>query len=131
VMFDCNKKWARIRLPSGRFLCYPLPQLHRGGTISYMAYRNKRWGRTKTYGGKLAENITQAVARDVLAYSLPLAEEQGLPVVLHVHDEIVAEVPDQDTDALSRLSALMTRGFPWSKGLPLAAEGFETTRYRK
>lgn len=77
------------------------------------------------------ENVDQAMSRDVIAAGITAAEENGYPVVLHVHDEIIAETPDSPEFSTEGLAALMTRELPWSKGLPLSAAGFETYRYRK
>lgn len=77
------------------------------------------------------ENIVQAVARDVLASGLLRAEAAGYRVCLHVHDEIIAEVPDIDEYSADGLSAIMSHNPGWTLGLPLAAAGFETLRYRK
>lgn len=124
--------WLRIRLPSGRFLCYPKVRV-RGGVISYMG-RNvytKQWGIVKTYGGKLFENIVQAIARDVLANAFAPAEAAGYEIVLHVHDELVTETPDTDAYGVEGLAQIMSTVPPWAEGLPLAAAGFETRRYYK
>lgn len=132
LMFDCNGHWLRIKLPSGRFLSYAEPRIHvKGNEISYMGWRNKQWHRTKTYGGKLCENIVQAVSRDLLAAGIVQAEERGMPVSLHVHDEIVVEVPEASEYNLADLTEIMTTAPRWAQGLPLSAEGFESMRYEK
>lgn len=126
--------WLRIRLPSGRYLCYLQPRVEEGDQITYMGVNQytRRWGRIKTYGGKLVENIVQAIARDVLAQNMSLIESCGYEIVLSVHDELLTETPD-DPSMYSHegLSAMMSHNPPWAKGLPLSAAGFETTRYRK
>lgn len=129
LTFDCNATWMRIRLPSGRFLCYALPKIMRDGTITYMSWRNKKWVRTKTYGGKLCENIVQAIARDLLGYALLLLHDRGYETVLHIHDEIVAEVPKGSN--LDEFVKVMTTKPRWAAGLPLTAEGFASERYEK
>ena len=125
--------WLRIILPSGRSLCYPAPRVDPNGQISYMGVNqfNRQWTRIKTYGGKLAENITQAVARDVLAHGMLCAEAAGYEIVLSVHDELITEVPDTREFAHVGLAYLMSKNPPWADGLPLAASGFEAHRYRK
>jgi DNA polymerase len=125
--------WLRIRLPSGRYLCYPGIECDEAGKLSYMGVNTytKKWERLKTYGGKLTENVTQAASRDVLCYGMRLAEETGYSVVLHVHDELICEVPDSSEFNAKSLEVIMATNPPWADGLPLAAQGFETYRYRK
>lgn len=125
--------WLRIRLPSGRYLCYTSPQVDDKGQISYMGVDQytRRWKRVKTYGGKIIENCTQAFARDILAHNMPAIEAEGYPIVLSVHDELLTETPDTDAFSHHRLAELMSTTPPWAQGIPLAAAGFETTRYRK
>ncbi len=121
--------WLRICLPSGRLLCYPAPKVEQEGALSYMGTR--QWTRIHTYGGKLVENITQAVSRDVLAACMPAIEAAGYPIVLTVHDEIITETDDHAAFNAAYLAALMATPPAWGEDLPLAAEGFETHRYRK
>lgn len=125
--------WLRIGLPSGRCLCYPSPAVDDGGQISYMGMHqySRKWTRLKTYGGKLFENICQAVARDVLTHNMPLIEEAGYEIVLTVHDEDITEAPDSPEFNEAELSALLANNPPWAPDMPLAAAGFETYRYRK
>jgi DNA polymerase len=124
--------WVRILLPSGRSLCYPSPQC-KDGQLSYMGTNQytRKWSRTKTYGGKLAENVTQAVAKDILAVNMPRIDKLGYKIVLTVHDEIIAETPNDPDFNVKHLAALMSEVPPWAEGLPLAAAGFECRRYRK
>jgi len=124
--------WLRVRLPSGRFVCYPCPQLD-DGKLSYMGVDqySRKWARLKTYGGKLAENITQAVARDVLAHGMKNADADGFEIVLTVHDEIITEAPDTEDYDAQRLASCMTHAPEWAAGLPLAAAGFEAYHYKK
>lgn len=124
-----------IALPSGRELIYPSPRVGEnrfgGESITFMGLGlNRKWGRIETYGGKLVENIVQATARDVLAHSMATLEAAGYPTVMHVHDEVITEVP-YGHGSVDELCALMSQGPKWSKGLPLAAEGFESTYYKK
>lgn len=125
--------WLRVRLPSGRYLCYLHPEVADDGQISYVGVDQytRQWKRIKTYGGKLVENCTQAFARDVLASSMPAIEAEGYGIVLSVHDELLAETPDTDDFSHERLAELMSVVPPWAAGMPLAAAGFETYRYRK
>lgn len=124
--------WLRIRLPSGRYLCYPSPQVE-DGQISYMGINqySRKWSRLKTYGGKLFENICQAVARDVLAHNMPAIETAGYQIVLTVHDEVICEAPDSTEFNAEHLSSLLAANPPWAPDMPLAAAGFETYRYKK
>lgn len=126
----CAEGWLRIKLPSGRFLCYPSPRSDQDG-ISYMGIDNHKWKRLRTYGGKLFENICQGVARDVLAHNMQLIEDAGYHIVLTVHDEVLCEVPDSDEYNEKHLSELLATNPPWATELPLAAGGFEAYRYRK
>lgn len=132
LLIRCDGAWLRIRLPSGRFLCYPNPQL-KDGKLEYMGINqySRKWGRLATYGGKLVENITQAASRDILASAMPAIEAKGYQIVLTVHDEIISEAPDTEDFNVGELSALMATPPAWANGLPLAAAGFETYRYRK
>ena len=125
--------WLRIRLPSGRTLSYPSPCVDDDGGITYMGVNqySHRWSRIRTYGGKLVENIDQAIARDVLGWAMPRAEAAGYQLVLTVHDELVTETPDEPRYNAEALSAILAQGEEWTEGLPLAAAGFEGKRYRK
>lgn len=125
--------WLRIRLPSGRYLCYINPSVDDDGQITYFGVNQytRQWGRIKTYGGKIIENCTQAFARDVLAYNMPAIEAKGYEIVLSVHDELLTETPDTDAFTAQELGDMMATAPAWAAGIPLAAAGFETTRYRK
>ena len=125
--------WLRIRLPSGRCLCYPGARVEEDGKVSYMGVDQytRKWQRLRTYGGKLAENITQAASRDVIGDAMPEIEAHAYEIVLTVHDEIVTEAPDDDDFSADNLAGLMARNPPWATGLPLAAKGFEGARYGK
>lgn len=129
--FDCNGRWVRLKLPSGRYLCYPNAGVDDSGLFYKGLDRfSYKWGRVGTYSGKLFENECQAVAADVLATGLTRAEyHPDLSPVLTVHDEIIAETPLPDGGAL--LARIMAEVPYWAAGLPLAAKGFTTTRYRK
>lgn len=124
--------WLRIILPSGRALSYPSVRVE-DGKINYTGTNQftRQWGRIGTYGGKLVENVTQAVARDVLATGMLAAEKAGYHIVLSVHDELICEVPDSPEFTAEGLAALMSTNPWWAEGLPLAAAGFETHRYKK
>jgi DNA polymerase len=127
-----TKTWLLITLPSGRVACYPAPQI-KDNAITYMGIDQftRKWTRIQTHGGKLFENLVQAIARDVLAHSMPLIEAAGYKIVLTVHDEIIAEAPDSTEFNAEHLSELMSAPPAWAADMPLAAKGFETYRYRK
>ena len=126
-------KWLRVRLPSGRYLCYLNPEVDDAGQITYFGVNQytRQWGRIKTYGGKLVENATQAFARDVLAYNMSAIEQAGYEIVLSVHDELLTETPDEERFSADALGRMMATAPAWAQGIPLAASGFETYRYRK
>jgi len=124
-----------FKLPSKRIISFPEAKLQkgdRGMDLIYSGMNNHihKWGQIKAYGGSLVQSITQAVARDILAEAVLRLEKAGYPVVLHVHDEIVADVPD-GIGSLSEFEKLMCRLPPWAAGLPVIAEGYESQRYRK
>lgn len=125
--------WMRMRLPSGRYICYLHPRIEEDDSLSYMGQNQttRRWERERTYGGMLAQGATQATARDVFAHGLTLADAAGYTPVLTVHDELVAETPNAQEFTHAGLASLLATVPEWATGLPLAAEGFEATRYRK
>lgn len=125
--------WVRIVMPSGRSLCYPSPRLDDSNKISYMGLNqfSRQWCRLKTYSGKLAENVTQASSRDVFKAPAPAILAAGYEIEIPVHDENICEAPDNDDYSADYLAALMSNNPAWATGLPLAAAGFESLRYRK
>lgn len=133
LKFRRDGAWLRMRLPSGRYLCYLQPKVSDRGECTYMGVSmyTRQWGRIKTYGGKLIENATQAWARDVLADRMPTIDANGYSIVLTVHDELITETPDDDQFNAEELAAFMTVRPAWAPGVPLAAAGFEAYRYRK
>lgn len=133
LVFDKVKSWVRVMLPSGRYLCYPQARIESDGRLTYLGINqySRKWSRLTTYSGKLTENIVQAIARDVLAASMPNIENANYQIVLTVHDEIICETSDTPEYNADHLSQMMSDAPAWAKGLPLAAAGFETYRYRK
>ena len=123
-----------IHLPSGRKLAYAKAHLKGGDygpAIFYEGQGDKvAFTEQQTYGGKLVENIVQATARDVLAEAMVRLEKAGYPIVFHVHDEAVAEVPDGEK-SIEEMNKIMSVVPDWAEGLPLNAEGFETKYYMK
>ena len=133
-----NRICLSIQLPSGRKLFYVDPAIgeNRWGnpSITYMGLNDKnKWGRIETYGGKLVENCVQAIARDCLAQAIEHLEEAGFPVVFHVHDEVVIDIaPYADHDTmLKNVVKIMAQPIPWAQGLPLGAEGWVGTFFKK
>jgi DNA polymerase len=133
-LFDKQHLW--YALPSGRVLCYPFARFDEEGNITYAkaswkpAADAKEWPRARLWKGLACENITQAAANDLLRYSLRRLEEEGLGVVLHVHDEIVLETAHPE-EAAARLLKVMTTPPAWADGLPLDAEVATMQRYGK
>jgi DNA polymerase len=103
------------------------------GAVSYMGIDQytRKWTRIGTHGGKLCENIVQAIARDVMAANMPLIEAAGYQIILTVHDEIIAETPDEPGYHVEQMADLLAEPPAWALDMPLAAAGFETHRYRK
>ena len=134
VGVDRRGNWLRLRLPSGRYLSYPAPRIDlEDESPSFVGVNpyTKQWGRIDTYSGKLAENIVQAGSADILMDGLLVADSEGYNPVLSVHDEDLCEPPDDPAFTAAGLSRLMTTSSPWAAGLPLAAKGWEGSRYRK
>jgi len=124
-----------FRLPSRRILSFPQAKFvegDRGMDLVYNGMNNHthKWGQIKAYGGSLVQSITQAVARDLLAEAILRLEKANYPIVLHVHDEIVADVPN-GFGSLAEFEKLMCVLPDWAVGLPVTAEGYESQRYRK
>lgn len=129
-------EYLTVLLPSGRKLYYNSPQIGEnkwgGPSISYMGMdqTTKKWKRIETYGGKLVENCVQAVARDCLAQAIENLEKDGLPVVFHIHDEVVIDCR-ADTATLDDVVNIMSRPIPWAPGLPLNADGWVGGFFKK
>ncbi len=121
----------RCRLPSGRVLTYWGARLDNDGSLCFMGQNQttRKWEKTSTWGGKLVENIVQAVARDCLAVALVRLDEAGYGIVFHVHDEVVIEAPEGWS--WKNVAAIMGEPIDWAPGLLLTADGYETKFYRK
>lgn len=126
-----------ITLPSGRSLAYLTPRIEKDPgfnklklTYEGIEQKSKQWGRLSTYGGKLVENIVQAIARDCLAESLLRLDKRGYKTVFHVHDEVILDVPN-GFGSLEEVKSIMEKPMDWAPSLPLRAEGFETKYYKK
>ena len=132
LKIKASKNWLFITLPSGRTLCYPSPKII-DGSITYMGLDQftRKWVRQHTHGGKLFENLCQAIARDVMAANMPAIEVAGYAITLSVHDELITETPDSPEFNSDHLSQLLAATPWWAPDMPLAAAGFETYRYKK
>jgi DNA polymerase len=137
----CLFKWARgylaCRLPSKRIIRWPQAEIVEGATpwgaitpqIQYMGIGlNHKWQKQRTYGGDLAQSLTQATARDMIVDAMVRADDAGFNVVLHVHDEIMVE---ESEDRFDEFQTIMETPAPWATGCPIAVEGWRGTRYRK
>ena len=125
-----------IRLPSGRPIAYWDPKVmdtEMGPRITYVTQNQttRKWERCETYGGKLTENIVQSVARDCLAEKMKLLESMGYPIVFHVHDEMILDVPREDKQAAKLVDKIMAEPIEWAPGLPLKGGTYECDFYRK
>jgi DNA polymerase len=145
VKYMVNENFLKCLLPSGRIMHYYSPKIsghptdwdEESTSISYLGLKvdkdsgktTRQWTKLFTYGGKLCENIVQAFCRDLLAYAM-LRIDPHFPIVFHVHDEAVAEVPE-GTGNLDRFNELLTILPPWAAGMPIRAEGWVGKRYRK
>lgn len=131
LRFYCKNGAMYIRLPSGRELVYQ--QMHvSGNKLTYMGVGQERkvWGPISTYGGKLTENIVQAIARDCLAEAMIAVSDAGYDIAFHVHDEIIVEAEPED-GRLEEICGLMCKPISWAPGLPLQADGFQCDYYQK
>ena len=143
ITFGMKGDVLYCRLPSGRLLTYHRPRLSPSTRwddqleLSFEGWNSNPkmgpygWIRMQTYGGRLTENVVQATARDIMAYSVPKLERAGYPVVLRIHDEIVTEVPE-GFGAIEELEKIMGDVPDWAEGWPVrAAGGWRGKRYRK
>lgn len=136
LRFHCRFGALFITLPSGRHLVYIHPRIGQnrfgGEAILYagMEQGTRTWGELETYGGKLVENIVQATARDCLAAAMLRLKNAGYKILMHVHDEVIMEVP-KDKGSMEEVTRIMSMNEPWEKGLVKNADGFEDIYYRK
>lgn len=137
ITFSRDERCLFITLPSGRKLFYNEPKLipnDRGfKSLWYMGVNqtSKKWEPIQTYGGKLTENIVQAVARDCLAEAMINLYRTRYKIVMHIHDEAVCEIPASGNQSLDEAIKLMCELPSWAEGLPLNADGFITSYYKK
>jgi DNA polymerase len=132
IRFSYESGFLFITLPSGRRLAYAKPRIGTnkfgGASITYEGVGGtKKWERLETYASKLVENLTQAISRDLLSFSMQNLKDHR--ICMHIHDEVVIEAPaDQNLTEIEKIMAITPS---WAKGLPLNADGYETTFYKK
>lgn len=138
LIFACDAENLTITLPSGRALFYRHPQIvtikgHKEIRYEGLIQTTKQWGLIDTYGGKLTENVVQAIARDLLGYAMLQLDKAGYNLTMHIHDEAIAEVPYDGTEQQSydRMVEIMSRPPCWAEDLPLNADGYLTLFYKK
>ena len=143
IIFDCNGEFMTIQLPSGRKLFYYGPKFkdkkigHSTMPTRVLCYQGvvqetKQWGEIDTYGGKLTENIVQAIARDLLGDAMLRMQDEGYEIVASVHDEVIVEVPEINAkDHYNRLVEIMSTPPQWAEDLPLNADGGVMMFYQK
>lgn len=138
LVFRYENKSLTIELPSGRKLVYHNATLsqnrfgHKSIKYKGVEQNTKKWWWVETYGGKLVENIVQAIARDILAVSMIKLHNAGFDIVMHVHDEVVAELDDKMAESkLQQMCEIMGEEVNWAEGLPLGADGYTTKFYKK
>ena len=127
-------RFLTIQLPSGRklFYCNPFFGTNRFGneSLHYYGANTGNWCELETYGGKITENVVQAIARDCLAAAMKNIEAAGYQIVMHIHDEVILDVPADRAD-LDTVCKLMCQPIPWAEGLLLNADGFVGDYYKK
>lgn len=134
VSFKHDKGYLFVQLPSGRQLAYFNPNVTADGKIKYAGIESGKrvWGSNESYGGKLVENIVQAIARDCLAEALLKVAAAGYQIITHIHDELVVEVSKQDADQhLAVIRKLMGSQLAWAPDLYLTAAGYTSDYYLK
>lgn len=142
LVFDCNGDYMTIQLPAGRklFYCRPhfkdvSPSGRAAKTLYYegLDQKTKQWLSTDLYGGKITENIVQAISRDLIGYAMLQLENDGFGITMHVHDEAIAEIPadGHEQEYYDRMVELMSTPPDWASDLPLNADGYITPFYKK
>lgn len=135
ISIECKSGILFVTLPSGRKLSYVKPRMalnkfDRNGLTYEGIAENGKWGRIETYGPKLVENIVQGTARDLLAEAMLRLKKHGFDIVMHIHDEVVLEVPE-GVSSVEEVCTIMAEQPEWAKGLPLRADGYECAFYKK
>jgi DNA polymerase len=137
IQFSCRNRVLFIKLPSGRSLAYVRPRIEMDVrfnrpklTYEGIEQGTKQWGRISTFGGKLTENIVQAIARDCLAEAMLRLDKAGYKILFHVHDEVILEV-SKGFGSLEDVNEIMGQAMTWAPNLFLEAAGFESDYYKK
>ena len=136
IAFEYQDNFLFVTLPSGRKISYYKPEIavdksnHEYLTYEGSLQSGNGWGRNSTWGGKLVENIVQAVARDCLAVAMLKLDSAGYKIIMHVHDEVIMEMPE-GVGSLGEVLEMMSQPIYWAEGLKLTAEGYETAYYKK
>jgi DNA polymerase len=140
ISYDADDDFLKCKLPSGRYIYYHKPLLEEfdnspwQGTRQYITFMSAKMGQTfrdRTWNGKLTENVVQAIARDLLCHSMVELDKRGYNLIDHIHDEVVAQVLDKESLTITEYDRILEIKPEWAEGLPLAAEGWEGTRFRK
>lgn len=137
LVVDCDSNCMTIKLPSGRQLFYREPSVTKEKGSYVIKYKGliqttKQWGIIDTYGGKLTENVVQAIARDLLGNAMLQLHKAGFALTMHIHDECIAEVDaDRAQSEYSRMVEIMSTAPSWAADLPLRADGYLTPFYKK
>lgn len=124
-----------MQLPSGRRIAYYQPEIEEGDYGPELTYHGvnqttRQWTKLRTYGGKIVENSTQSIARDCLATAMLRLDEAGYPIVMHIHDEMVADMPE-GKGSLDDAVRIMSQPIRWAPGLVLNADGWEDKYFKK
>ena len=138
IIFEYHDGCLFVKLPGGHKICYWGARVHKDPetgreSIWYMGVNQetKKWGETETWGGKISENLCQAIARDCLAAAMQRVTDAGYNIVMHVHDEMIVDVPNSRENAAEEITRLMSMAPEWADGLPLNGETYETEFYKK
>ena len=137
IAFEYRDNFLFVTLPSGRKISYYNPKIEKApySNQEFITYEGnlstgEGWGKNRTWGGKLVENIVQAIARDCLGVAMLKLDAAGYKIIMHVHDEVILEMP-KGKGSLEEVIRLMSQPLYWAQGLKLTAEGYETPYYKK
>lgn len=132
IAFWMGGDYLCVKLPSDRTLIYQQPDVGNENEITYMGVNQttRKWSKIETWGGKLVENIVQAIARDCLAVAMMRLDAAGYRIIMHIHDEVVLDMP-KGKGSLAEVEEIMSKPIEWAPGLILSAEGWEDTYFKK